>query len=541
MSKVHTFDILVIGAGIAGLSFCLEAARLDPQARIALILKNDLGDGNSPWAQGGMAASQAQDLEAHIADTLKAGDGQCLEPAVRAVLAKSHNAVDFLVSQGVCFDQGDAGPDLVKEGGHSVKRIYHVKDHTGYSLIETLKKNVADCSHITVFDYHIAINLIQLSPGHKPQQVNEIVGAYVLNEKQNRIDTFAAKCVVLATGGAGKVYRYTTNSKDATGDGIAMAYRAGARVGGMEFYQFHPTLLYSNEENHFLISEVVRGKGAYLRSPVDESRFMKKYAPEQMEMATRDVVARAIFNEIENQEEDFVWLDARHLDQNFLQNHFPMIYKRLKALGIDMAHDMIPVVPAAHYLCGGILTNVNGETDLKRLYAIGETAFTGLHGANRLASNSLLEGVVMALNAAEATMPFVQSTMPDIDKIPVWDASRVVDKRRASQINAHWRGLRGEMNSYAGIIRTESGLRDLLQLIKVRRTMIEDYYSRHMVIRDLIELRNICLIAKLIVKSALLRENSSGCHFREDYPQKPNEKFDTLLGLNESFLRAPIC
>lgn len=541
MSETYKFDVLVIGAGIAGLSYCLEAARLNPEARIALILKNDLGDGNSPYAQGGMAAAEGVDLEAHIADTLKAGDDQCLDSAVREILGEGQEAVQFLSRQGVAFDQAGAAPDLVKEGGHSAKRIYHIKDHTGYSLVEALKKQVVDCLQVTVFSYHIAINLIQVSPGHQPQQVNEIVGAYILNEQENRIDTFVAKSVILATGGAGKVYRYTSNGKDATGDGIAMAYRAGARVGGMEFYQFHPTLLYSNEENHFLISEVVRGEGAYLRSPVDQSRFMKKYAPEQMEMATRDIVARAIFNEIENQEEDYVWLDARHLDQEFLQSHFPMIYNQLKELGIDMATDMIPVVPAAHYLCGGVLTNADGETDLKRLYAIGETAFTGLHGANRLASNSLLEGVVMALNAAKVTSPLIQADMPAMTHIPVWDASRVVDKRRASQVSAHWRGLRGEMTSYAGIVSTEAGLRDLLQLIKVRRAMIEDYYSHHVVIRDLIELRNICLVAKLIVKSALLRENSCGCHYREDYPQKPTEKFDTLLGLNESFLRDPVC
>jgi L-aspartate oxidase len=344
-----------------------------------------------------------------------------------------------------------------------------------------------------------------------------VIGVYVFSEQSGLIHTFLANAIVLATGGAGKVYRYTSNPHVATGDGVAMAYRAGARVGGLEFYQFHPTLLYHSKVNDFLISEALRGEGAYLRLPGTGERFMKRYAPKEMELATRDVVARAIFCEIEQGVDDYVHLDIRHKDKDFLQARFPMIYRTLLAIGLDLSRDLIPVVPAAHYMGGGIITDCYGQTDLKRLYAIGETACTGLHGANRLASNSLLEGVVMGRNTAPASLPMIKTSVGLSHPIRDWDSTSVVDLRRASQINVHWRGLRGEMSSYAGIIRTEAGLCDQLNLILARRQMIEDYYWKYTITRDLIELRNIILIAELIVRSALNRRESRGGHYREDF------------------------
>jgi len=339
--------------------------------------------------------------------------------------------------------------------------------------------------------------------------------------------------VVLATGGAGKVYRYTSNPSVATGDGVAMAYRAGARVGGLEFYQFHPTLLYHPKINNFLISEALRGEGAYLRLPDTGERFMQRYAPEKMELATRDVVARAIFCEIEQSHHDYVCLDIRHKDPEFLKERFPMIYRTLLDVGIDISRDQIPVVPAAHYMGGGILSDIHGTTDLKRLFAIGETAYTGLHGANRLASNSLLEGVVMGRHAAQNCCPALESPTQLTKIVKEWDSAGVVDLRRASQLNVHWRGLRGEMSSYAGIIRTEAGLRDQLNLVLARRAMIEDYYWKYSITRDLIELRNIILIAELIVRSALNRRESRGGHYREDFASKSQDIPETVLKIHE--------
>jgi L-aspartate oxidase len=374
------------------------------------------------------------------------------------------------------------------------------------------------CPQVTVFEKHIAINLMTQNKPHQPGQFAEVVGVYALAETTGSIHTFLANAIVIATGGAGKVYRYTSNPSMATGDGVAMAYRAGARVNGLEFYQFHPTLFYHPEMNNFLISEALRGEGAYLRLPKTGERFMQRYAPDTMELTTRDLLARAIFCEIEQNNEGYVYLDVRHQDKAFLAQRFPMIYRTLTQIGLDLSRDMIPVVPAAHYMGGGVLTDIDGRTDLKRLYAIGETAFTGFHGANRLASNSLLEGVVMGRNAAQASLATIASaTDCPSDAIRDWDSTCVVDSRRASQINVHWRGLRGEMSSYAGIVRTEAGLRDQLKLVLARREMIEGYYWKYSITRDLIELRNIILIAELIVRSALARRESCGGHYREDF------------------------
>jgi L-aspartate oxidase len=517
--QTFQYDALIIGSGIAGLSYALELAHLKPEAKIALISKTELKESNSLYAQGGLAAAEnnPEALLRHEYDTLKAGAGLCNTQAVHEIIQAAPTVIDWLKIQGVQFDvQGDGSPDLVKEGGHSERRIYHLGDTTGRGIIDALIVATRKQANITLFENHTAVNLIHTPKLHIPAQQREIIGAYILDNHTGLIYTILSKVTVLATGGAGKVYRYTTNPDVATGDGIAMAYRAGARVENMEFYQFHPTLFYHPKLHNFLISEALRGEGAYLLNPITQERFMSKYAPEKGELATRDVIARAIFTEIENNEFNFVYLDIRHKPKEFLEKRFPNIYKTLLSLGIDMSCDLIPVVPAAHYLCGGILTDVSGETDLARLYAIGEAAFTGLHGANRLASNSLLEGVVMARKAAQVSLPFLEASIPDHDFVQAWTSPSIVNKRRASQINAHWRGLRGEMSSYAGIVRTEAGLKDLLNLIEVRKASIEEYYWQHLVTRDLIELRNILLIAELIVKAALKRKESRGGHFRED-------------------------
>lgn len=528
------FDVIVIGSGLAGLSFCLEVLAHRPNTRIALITKTTIADSNSYHAQGGIAAvsSDEDSFAGHIADTLAAGDGLTNTEAAQAILTAAPQFIQQLQQQGVSFDQNRQNqPDLAQEGGHSQRRIYHSGDQTGRSVIETLIARVREQKNIVIFEAHMAVNLITQDKKHQPGYFGEVIGAYILNVQQKVIHTFLANVVVLATGGAGKTYRYTTNPDIATGDGIAMAYRAGARVGNMEFYQFHPTLLYHPECRNFLISEAVRGEGAFLRLADTGERFMQRYAPEQQELATRDVVARAIFSEIECSAYNYVYLDITHRPRAFLEKHFPNIFKTLFNLGIDISQDMIPVVPAAHYLCGGVLSNTCGRTDKQRLYCIGEAAFTGLHGANRLASNSLLEAGITAQQAARDCIALLDQGIVQQKPPADWDSQGVTDLRRASQVNAHWRGLRGEMTSYAGIVRTEAGLKDLLQLIITRRQMIEEYYRSHVVTQDLLELRNIILVAELIVRSALQRRESRGGHYREDYPKKSERSEPSLYFL----------
>lgn len=533
------FDVLVIGSGIAGLNYTLELSKHAPQTKIALISKTTLTESNSHYAQGGISAAAPTQaaIQQHIADTLAAGDGLCDLTAVEQIIQRSPAAIEQLQEYGVNFDVNDRGEiDLAQEGGHSQRRIFHCGDQTGAAIIDTLSARVQHLANVTLYEQHTAINLITTQPDTDTQltihntsknrphlahtnNAKAVLGAYILDELQGLIHTFLAKVVVLATGGVGKVYRYTSNPEVATGDGIALAYRAGARIHNMEFYQFHPTVLYHRAINNFLISEAVRGEGAYLRLVDSGERFMQRYAPAQMELATRDVVARAIFTEIEHNTHNYVHLDITHKPKAFLAQRFPTIFQTLLKLGIDMSQDPIPVVPAAHYLCGGVLANVQGKTDIARLYAIGETACTGFHGANRLASNSLLEGMVMGQLAATDTLSWLATSLTDNDtQVRDWDSAGVTDLRRASQINAHWRGLRGEMTSYAGIVRTAAGLKDVLRLIQIRREIIEEYYWKHIVTRDLIELRNIALVAELIVRFALQRCESRGGHYREDYP-----------------------
>jgi len=530
--KQFTFDVVVMGGGIAGLIYILELIQQKPRTRIALITKKTLTDSNSLHAQGGIAsvALPMDSIDSHVEDTLKAGDGLSDPVIVEKILSAAPTAIEQLKAYGVQFDQGE----LAQEGGHSKRRIHHVGDYTGQAITQTLIDAVKRFSQVRIFENHTAVNLITQSTSHASTSASEVMGAYVLDELKEKIHVFLAKIIVLATGGAGKVYRYTSNQDIATGDGVAMAYRAGARVSNLEFYQFHPTLLYHPDRNNFLITEALRGEGAYLINPTTHERFMKHYAPKQMELATRDIVARAIFNEIEHNEKDYVYLDIRHRDKAYLKKRFPSIFKTLCELGLDISQDFIPVVPAAHYLCGGILTDTTGKTDIDRLFAIGETACTGLHGANRLASNSLIENVVMASFAAKASLSLLDRPMILSQPISAWNSQSVIDRRRASQINAHWRGLRGEMTSYAGIIRTEAGLKDALRLVSARKKIIENCYWQYSITRDLIELRNIVLIAELIIRSAIKRQESRGGHYREDYPNKLNKSKPSIMRCNLS-------
>ncbi len=531
----YEFDVLVIGTGLAGLHYCMQLLRLNPQLSVAILSKAELGECNSRYAQGGIAAafSPEDSFESHVADTLDAGDGLCYFPAVDAVIRQGPSAIQQLHDYPVPFNQHENGNyALAQEGGHRHRRIVHCGDQTGLSIIETLLDAARSHPQIHFFEHHIAVNLITQYLPHRTDHQGEVLGAYVLDCLHNQIHACLSRCVVLATGGAGKTYRYTTNPMVATGDGVAMAYRAGARVGNMEFYQFHPTLLHHHTLTNFLISEAVRGEGAFLRNADTGERFMHRYAPEQLELATRDVVSRAIFSEIEQSHLGFVYLDITHQPKSFLAQRFPQINTTLLSLGIDMSQDMIPVVPAAHYQCGGVLTDLDGRTDLRRLYAIGEVAFTGLHGANRLASNSLLEAVVMASNAARATLTDITTPWERTPTLSGWNSPSEVNNRRASQINAHWRSVRGEMTSYAGIVRTDAGLEDLLHLINRRKKIIEDYYWTHCITRDFIELRNIILNAELIVSAARARRESRGGHFRDDFPQQNAHPQESIARLN---------
>jgi L-aspartate oxidase len=530
------FDVIVIGSGIAGLNYCLQLTKQKPKINIALISKGILSECNSSYAQGGIAvASQPNDsLENQIFDTIQSSDNLAYAPAVEKIINQGAVTIEQLESYAVKFKKdSENNYILAKEGGHSHRRIYNCGDKTGFTIISTMLAQVNLLKNIHIFENHTAINLITRYQPHVTSSRGEVLGAYILDSSNDKIHTFIASAVILATGGAGKTYRYTTNSMIATGDGVAMAYRAGARVGNMEFYQFHPTLLHHHSLNNFLISEAVRGEGGILKNADTNARFMHKYAPDAMELATRDIVSRAIFTEIEQSFNNFVYLDITHQSKAFLQMRFPQIYKTLLSIGIDMSQDLIPVIPAAHYQCGGILTDINGQTDLKRLYAIGEVAFTGLHGANRLASNSLLEGMVMGSNASNASQKDINKPLTNDIFIPNWGAKGEINLRRASQINAHWRGLRGEMTSYAGIVRTEEGLKDVLELIKQRHAIIEEYYWKHKICRDFIELRNIILNAELIVKAALARRESRGGHYREDFPNKNINSIESIDYINE--------
>jgi L-aspartate oxidase len=518
------FDVAIVGSGLAGLSVALNLAQT---RRVAVIAKRSLTEGASDWAQGGIAAvlDSADSVENHVDDTLIAGGGLCDEAATRFIVEHGREAIQWLIDQGVPFTKDDAaelGFHLTREGGHSHRRIIHAADATGHAVVATLSERVRQHPNITLLEDHYAIDLITSDrlglPGRRCH------GLYALDLASGRTVTIEAPHTVLATGGAGKVYLYTTNPDTATGDGIAMAWRAGCRVSNMEFIQFHPTCLFHPYAKSFLISEAVRGEGGILKLP-DGTRFMPAH-DERAELAPRDIVARAIDFEIKKRGIDCVYLDISHQPPEFLREHFPTILARCLEFGIDITKEPIPVVPAAHYTCGGVVTDLAGRTDLAGLYAVGETSCTGLHGANRLASNSLLECVVVGRSCAEdirAHAPIESAALPS------WDESRVEDPDEQVVIAHNWDELRLTMWNYVGIVRTGKRLERARHRIQLLQDEIHEFYARFRVSNDLIELRNLVLTAELIVRSALARHESRGLHFSRDYPRTLPEARDTVL------------
>ncbi|MEQ1914753.1 MAG: L-aspartate oxidase [Sideroxydans sp.] len=517
------FDTLIIGSGLAGLSLALKLA--DHQ-KVAIVTKKQLLDGASAWAQGGIAAVQSPEdsVEEHVRDTQTAGVGLCDPLATRFVIENGARAIDWLISQNVPFSMDDSGKHfhLTREGGHSRRRIIHAADATGKAVQQTLATKVRAHPNVTILEHHIAVDLIT---GKKlGRDDSRCHGAYVLNTLQGKIHTIAANHTVLATGGAGKVYLYTTNPDTATGDGIAMGWRAGCRVANMEFMQFHPTCLFHPHAKSFLITEAVRGEGGILKLP-DGSRFMP-WHDDRAELAPRDVVARAIDYEMKKRGLDCVYLDISHQPEAFLREHFPTIYERCLNLGIDISKQAIPVVPAMHFTCGGLITDLAAHTDVANLYAIGETAYSGLHGANRLASNSLLECLVFADAAAQDILK--QSASPN-ELLPNWDESRVTDADEQVVISHNWDELRRFMWDYVGIVRTTKRLQRAQHRIQLLHEEINEYYRNFHVSADLLELRNLVQTADLIVQSALLRHESRGLHFSKDYPATLPEAKATIL------------
>ena len=515
------FDILVIGSGLAGQS---AALRLAQTCKVGLISKRTLEDSASSWAQGGIAAVlDSQDsIEAHIRDTITAGAFLNDPQATRFVVENGRHSIDWLIEQGVPFTRDEAGYHLTREGGHSARRVIHVADATGLSVQNTLTPKVRQHPNITILEQHIAIDLI--TGAKLGLSDNRCYGAYVLDSDSGEVVTIGAPHTVIATGGAGKVYLYTTNPDTSTGDGIAMAWRAGCRVANMEFIQFHPTCLYHPQAKSFLISEAVRGEGGILLLP-DGTRFMPEHDP-RAELAPRDVVARAIDFEMKKRGLDCVYLDISHKPADFLGEHFPNILARCLELGIDITREPIPVVPAAHYTCGGVVTDLKARTNISGLYVAGEASCTGLHGANRLASNSLLECLVYSEAAANDILLQPKITMPEL---PEWDASRVIDPDEEIVISHNWDELRRFMWDYVGIVRTTKRLQRAQHRIRLLTREINEYYSNFRVSHDLIELRNLVVTADLIVRCALQRRESRGLHFSRDYPDMLPKARNTLL------------
>ena len=524
----NSFDVLIIGSGAAGLTLALH---LPGHVQVAVLAKSALDEGSTLYAQGGISAvTQATDtFDSHFADTLDAGASLNNPDTVRYTIEKAPAAIRWLVELGVPFTRDDDSGDhfhLTQEGGHSTRRVLHAADATGRAMETTLVEAAHARSNITLLEHHIAIDLItgnKLGLAH-----NRCVGAYVLNRDQQRVETFPARNVVLATGGASKVYLYTSNPDTSSGDGIAMAWRAGCRVANMEFNQFHPTCLYHPKAKSFLISEAVRGEGGRLLLP-DGTPFMERF-DERGNLAPRDIVARAIDHEMKRLGAEYVLLDISHKPAPFIKAHFPTIYARCRELGYDMAMEPIPVVPAAHYTCGGVITDLHGQTDLPGLYAIGEVACTGMHGANRMASNSLLECLVFGIAASEHITASLDDT-PVPPALPPWDESRVRDSDEEVVVSHNWDELRRCMWNYVGIVRTDKRLQRAWRRVDLLQQEIQEYYSHFTVSNDLLELRNLAQVAALIIRSAQLRKESRGLHFTLDYPEEDTSKppSDTVL------------
>ena len=506
-------DVLIIGSGAAGLATALHLA---DGARVTVLSKDAIHDGSTNRAQGGVAAvTDAEDsFESHIADTMAAGDGLCVEDVVRFTVSRAPECIAHVMDLGLGFDREGNAPHLTREGGHSHRRVLHVADATGAAMADTLSREASRHPNITIESGRVAVDLITAT---RLDAGNRVLGAYVYNRETDRVEVFEAAFVVLATGGASKAYVYTSNPDGATGDGIAMAWRAGCRVANMEFNQFHPTCLYHAEASSFLVSEAVRGEGGRLLLP-DGSPFMDRF-DERGELASRDIVARAIDHEIKRLGVDHVYLDITHRSAGFIEAHFPNILARCLALGIDMRREPIPVVPAAHYTCGGVIVDLASRTDIPGLYAVGETAYTGLHGANRLASNSLLECLVFARSAADDIGRRLDGPSHARLSPPDWDESRVSDSDEQVVLNHNWTELRRFMWDYVGIVRTNKRLERAEHRIDLLKQEIHDYYARHRVTPDLIELRNLVHVAELIVRSAKMRHESRGLHYTLDHPR----------------------
>ena len=545
MSQTKKTDILIVGSGAAGLTLALRAA---DTCKVTVLSKSDLREGATFYAQGGIAAvlDETDSIESHINDTLNAGVGLCNPQVVEYIVSRGSGVVRWLVEQGVPFTTKTSKKEnnnsesisreelgslhLTQEGGHSHRRIIHATDATGKAVFETLRRQAISHPNIELIEECMAVDLItlQLSNGKR-----KCSGIYVFNQRTCNVEVIAAKFVALATGGASKTYLYTSNPDGASGDGIAMAWRAGCRIANMEFNQFHPTCLYHPHAKSFLISEALRGEGAILELS-DGTRFMSKF-DKRGELAPRDVVARAIDHEMKRLGCDCVYLNITHREPSFVISHFPNIYERCLKFGIDITKDRIPVVPAAHYTCGGVVINERGETDIDNLYAIGETSCSGLHGANRMASNSLLECFVVAFGAANSITERL-SSVGFSDSLPAWDESEVTDSDDEVLVSHNWDEIRRLMWNFVGIVRSSKRLKMADRRIKALREEIRDYYRKNRVTNDNLELRNIALVAELIITSALKRNESRGLHYIIDYPKTHEEVKDTLL-IPPSFFR----
>jgi len=535
MPQHHQHDVLIIGSGAAGLAAALHLAHKGHS--VAVLSKNKLNSGSTQWAQGGIAAAveQADSKEHHINDTLVAGAGLCDVETVRNIINHSTEAIDQLVDWGVKFDKTPQLDDyhLTKEGGHSFRRVLHVADSTGSAVSKALEQSAAHCNNLELFTHHVAIDIICQPQENSHSAIGEVnrhcVGAYVYNLKQGCVEIFEAKHTILASGGASKVYLYTSNPDGSTGDGIAMAWRAGCRVSNMEFNQFHPTCLFHPHAKSFLISEAVRGEGGILLLP-DGEQFMHKFDT-RLELAPRDIVARAIDHEMKRLGVDCLYLDISHKPASQIASHFPTIQARCLELGIDITREPMPVVPAAHYTCGGVMVDHQGHTDIAGLYAIGETSCTGLHGANRLASNSILECLVYAKFASDSINRNIalQTTGTTGSGIPAWDESRVTDSDEDVVLSHNWDELRRFMWDYVGIVRTDKRLERAMHRISLLKQEVHDYYSNYRVGNDLVELRNLIQVAELIVKSAMQRKESRGLHYTRDYPNSNDFPVDSIL------------